>query len=365
MPRGKELSHNICSIEELSKFTAISSSLKKELAAITQMHPMNVTPYYASLIDWKDPNDPLRSMAVPSRDELIETGSYDTSGESENTKVKGLQHKYKETALLLFSNQCAVYCRYCFRKRFVGVSDEEIAVDFSEAVDYIKGHPEINNVLISGGDPFMVPAKTLSDLLKALDGIKHLDFVRIGSRVPVTFPKRILEDDELLDVLRAGNKPQRPLYVVTQFNHPREITEQSMAAVSQLSSLGIRISNQTVLLRGVNDDPKTLVELMRKLTSIGVFPYYIFQCRPVKRVKDRFQTTLSDGYDIVEKAKKDLNGHAKRFRYVMSHVTGKIEIIGKDAAHFLFRYHEAKKESNQGRLFLAPFDKEAKWLGDL
>lgn len=326
---------------------------------------MNVTRYYASLIDWKDPNDPLRSMAVPSRDELIENGQYDTSGEGENTKVKGLQHKYKQTALLLFSNQCAVYCRHCFRKRFVGISDEEIAIDFSKAVDYIKDHPEINNVLVSGGDPFMAPTETLSALLKELDTVKHLDFIRIGSRVPVTFPKRILEDSELHKLLQAVNKPQRPLYVVTQFNHPREVTEQSMAAAARLSSLGIRISNQTVLLRAVNDDPETLTELMSKLTSIGVFPYYVFQCRPVKRVKDRFQTTLSDGYDIVESAKENLNGHAKRFRYVMSHISGKIEIIGKDTTHFMFKYHEAKKPKNQGRLFIRPFDREAKWLDDV
>jgi KamA family protein len=332
----------IRTIEQLKRYIKISPKEEKQLGRVIEKYPMRITPYYASLIDWDNPNDPIRRMAVPSVEELNLAGSYDTSGELENTKLPGLQHKYSQTALILATNRCATYCRYCFRKRLVGLPTKEILNRFQDAADYIQRHSEINNVLISGGDPFMLSTDVLGRFLKRLASIPHLDFIRFGTRLPVTFPDRILEDKDLPNLLRKYSLKDRRIYVVTQFNHPREITVKSTASVSRLIGCGVILNNQTVLLKGVNDRPHTLAELQEGLVRIGLNPYYVFQCRPVKRVKHRFQDSLYRGYHIVEGAKRMLNGHSKRFKYVMSHRTGKIEIVGITGRDIYFKYHQGK-----------------------
>nr|QNO56403.1 hypothetical protein EIIOIEJP_00010 [Methanosarcinales archaeon ANME-1 ERB7] len=186
-----------------------------------------------------------------------------------------------------------------------------------------------------------------------------------ASRVPVTFPDRILEDAELLSVLKNNSQESRRIYVVTQFNHPREITQKATDAVNRLIRSGVILDNQSVLLKGVNDDPETLAELQNKLVGIGVIPYYLFQCRPVKRVKSNFQVPLYKGYEIVDRAKKKLNGHSKRFKYLMSHRTGKIEIVGVMDDHIYFKYHQAHAPENIGKFFKRKINKTAGWLDEL
>jgi len=360
-----ELKERICTIEQLAEYIEFTPEERQQLQKIVEIHPMSITRYYMSLIDWDDPNDPIRGMIVPSEGELDLSGSYDTSGERENTKMPGLQHKYAQTALILATNQCAAYCRYCFRKRMVGLPTQEILDRFGDAVKYIKNHKEINNVLISGGDPFVLPTKVIAEFLEKLSTVPHLDFIRFGTKVPVTFPDRILEDEELLSLLENNSLKNRRIYVVTQFNHSREITEKSTDAVDSLIRAGVIVNNQTVLLRGVNDDPNTLAELQNKLVSVGVNPYYVFQCRPVKRVKNNFQVPLYEGYKIVENAKRQLNGHSKRFKYIMSHRTGKIETVGIMGEDIYFKYHQAKASENIGKFFKKKLNKTAGWLDDL
>jgi lysine 2,3-aminomutase len=334
------------------------------LKLITARHPMQVTSYYLSLIDWSNTDDPIRKLAIPSLDELNLEGSYDTSGEAENTKLQGLQHKYSKTALILATNRCATYCRHCFRKRFVGRRENsEIISDFKDAVQYVKRHNEINNVLISGGDPLVLPNEIIEAFLSALSNVPHLEFIRFGSRTPVTFPSRF-RDNELLEIMEEYSSPERRLFVVTQFNHPKEITKQSIEAVDILIKSGIGINNQTVLLKGVNDNPETLADLQNRLVGIGVNPYYIFQCRPVKRVKKQFQVPICEGVKIIEKAKERCNGLSKRFRYIMSHRTGKIEIIGIVDNQIYFKYHQAKNKKDTGRIFNRKIDPKAGWLDD-
>jgi KamA family protein len=316
-----------------------------------------------SLIDWNDPADPIRKMAVPSRQELNPEGVYDTSGEAENTKMPGLQHKYAETALILSTNRCAVYCRHCFRKRLVGLPTEEILKRFEDAVEYIEDHTEINNVLVSGGDPLVLSNRVIETFLKLLTNIDHVSFIRFGSRAPVTLPSRF-SDPELLALFKKYSQMDKRVYVVTQFNHPREITLQSVSAVNKILNSGVLMSNQTVLLKGVNDNPETLSTLMDNLVGIGVAPYYVFQCRPVKRVKRHFQVPICEGLRIVEKAKANCNGHGKRFKYVMSHRTGKIEILGIMNGKIYFKYHEAKNKKNLGAMFKRRVDEKAGWLDD-
>ncbi len=359
-----QLKKNICGIEQLKKYIKLTPKEEKQLRKAAEIHPMSISRHYLSLINKKDKNDPIRRMAVPSEEELNLLGSYDTSGEAENTKMPGLQHKYKQTALILATNRCATYCRFCFRKRLVGLPNKEVLRRFDDAVRYIKKHKEINNVLISGGDPFMLPTRLIEKFLEKLSPISHLDFIRFGTRTLVTFPDRILKDKTLLNVLKKYSRKNKRIYVVTHFNHPNEIAEKSINAVAQLMKHNIIINNQTVLLRGVNDNPRTMAELQNKLVSIGVNPYYVFQCRPVKRVRHHFQVSLFRGYNIIEKAKKKLNGHSKRFKYIMSHKTGKIEIVGIKNNGIYFKYHQAKNSKNIGKFFKRKLNKTGGWLDD-
>jgi KamA family protein len=361
----EELKKSICSIDDLGGYLSLDATQRKQLQHIIDMHPMRITPYYASLIDWTDPNDPLMRMAVPSVAELDLSGSYDTSGESLSTKMPGLQHKYAQTALILATNRCALYCRHCFRKRMVGLPTEEVLRRFSDAARYIEQHKEIDNVLLSGGDPLVLSTRLIGRFLERLSQIRHLNFIRIGSRVPVTFPGRILTDPQLIAVLREhSNTPQR-LYLVSHLNHPREITEKSTAAFGRLLGAGLIVINQTILLRGVNDAPSTLAELHKEMLRIGVNPYYVFQCRPVKRVKRHFQVSLQRGYDIVERAKAVLDGPSKRFRYIMSHKSGKIEIAGVMGDEIYLKYHQARNPINLGKFFKRRLTADAGWLDDL
>ena len=358
------MENSICTIEQLKDFIVMSPTEEKNLKRITQRHPMRVTPYYMSLIDWDDPDDPIRKMAIPSMEEFNTEGSYDTSGEAENTKMPGLQYKYQETALILATNKCAMYCRHCFRKRLVGLQTKEIIGRFEAAVTYIKQHENINNVLVTGGDPLVLKNEVIEQILSILSDIPQIKFIRFGSRAPVTFPSRF-ENKELLRLFSRYSRPDRRIYVVTQFNHPKEITKQSIKAVDNLIKSGVIVNNQTVLLKGVNDNPITFANLLNGLVSIGANPYYVFQCRPVKRVKHHFQLPLCKGIEIIEKAKALCNGHSKRFRYIMSHRTGKIEILGIFDGEIYFKYHQAKDRKKIGKIFKKPIDEKAGWLDDL
>ena len=363
MSWNKKLENSICTVEQLKKYAELSDDVERQLKRIIQRHPMRITPYYMSLIDWDNPSDPIKKMAVPSLEEFNLEGSYDTSGEAENTKLPGLQHKYSETALILATNRCAIYCRHCFRKRLIGLPSAEVIKRFEDAANYVRQHKEINNVLITGGDPLVLSNGVIENLLLLLSDIPHLKFIRFGSRTPVTLPSRF-DDDELLNILREHSRPDRRIYVVTQFNYPREITKKSIKAVDNLIKSGVVLNNQTVLLKGVNDYPRTLAKLQNRLVDIGVNPYYVFQCRPVKRVKYSFQIPICKGIDIIETAKKSCNGHSKRFKYIMSHKTGKIEILGIVDNEIYFKYHQAKNRKNLGKIFRRKVDSKASWLDD-
>lgn len=361
---NKVLRSNIRTVDELKKHIKLSKKEEEDIRKVVRIHPLNISRYYMSLINKDDPKDPIRKMIVPSGKELSVAGQYDTSGEKSNTKSVGLQHKYNQTALLLATNRCGSYCRFCFRKRLVGLSRKEILSRFDHSINYIDKHEEINNVLISGGDPFILETKIIEEFLVRLSKIDHLDFIRFGTRTPVTLPHRILDDPSLVELLYKYNKKKR-IYVVTHFNHPKEISKESTRAVQNIIDAGITVSNQAVLLDGVNDDPRVLAELMNGLTRIGVVPYYVFQCRPVKRVKTHFQVPFKKGYRVVERAKKELNGHGKRFKYAISHRTGKIEILGIRGDEIFFKQHQAKNPERIGKFFSKKLNNSAGWLDDL
>lgn len=357
-----KLLNNITRVEDLNLYLNLTKNEKVKMDEILERYPMSITPYYISLVDFNDPNDPIKKMCIPSLEETDLSGSFDTSGEADNTIITGMQHKYKQTVIVLSTNHCAMYCRHCFRKRLVGLSDEEIAKHFEDMLEYVKEHEEINNILISGGDSLLNSNKKIEKFLDVLCDIPHIDLIRFGTRIPVVYPERITRDNELKEILsKYGKKKQ--IYVVTQFNHPREVTNEASDAIKYLKEAGVIIKNQTVLLKGVNDNSQILGDLLKKITAIGIIPYYVFQCRPVTGVKNQFQVPLKEAIDIVEGAKNLQNGQGKCFKYCMSTIRGKIEIVGKiDDNKIVFKYHQAKYDEDRGRIFIEEVDEDQTWI---
>ncbi|MGM9974169.1 MAG: KamA family radical SAM protein [Clostridiaceae bacterium] len=358
----ESLKNNITTVAALREHITITDEEAVKIQDIIESYPMSIPGYYLSLIDKNDPQDPIKKMCIPSVYEMNLDGELDTSGELSNTKEVGLQHKYPQTALVLSTNLCAMYCRHCFRKRLVGQSDEEIAKAFDAIFDYITDHKEITNILISGGDSLLNSNNILEYYLKKLTSVPHLKLIRFGTRTPVVLPSRIYEDSELLNILKKYSSI-KPIYFVTQFNHPRELTEEAKKAVDSLTDNGIVVSNQTVLLKGINDNPEVMIELINRLNQFKIIPYYIFQCRPVSGVKSQFQVPIKKGYSITEETKAHLNGHGKRFRFIMSHESGKIEIIGTlPSGETIFKYHQAKNPADNGSIFIRNIDDNQCWL---
>lgn len=363
MTWNKLLKTNITKAGELKERLHLTNEQEARLEAILEQFPMTIPAYYFNLIDWSNPDkDPIFRMSIPSIGETDLRGAFDTSGETDNTVLPGLQHKYKQTALILSTHCCAMYCRHCFRKRLVGISDDETADNIESMAHYIEKHQEITNVLISGGDSFMNSNTTIKRYLELFSPIRHLDLIRFGTRIPVVLPMRIYEDPELLDILKFYNR-KKQIYVITQFNHSQELTSEAYKGIQALLKAGIVVKNQTVLLKGVNDNSQTLGELLRGLTRWGITPYYIFQCRPVSGVKAQFQVPIEKGYSIVEGAKAMQNGQGKSIRYAMSHITGKIEILGlMPDGQMLFKYQQAKASEDMGRIFTQKMKPDQAWL---
>lgn len=227
---NEELKNNMTDVQEFRDRLGLDDEKMKRMKALCKAFPMSIPRYYLSLIDWDDPEDPIRRMCIPALLETDMSGAFDTSGEAGNTVCAGVQHKYRESALILTTNRCAMYCRHCFRKRLVGLSDDEIARHFDEVAGYVREHKEITNVILSGGDTLMLPTRTVVHYLETFSRIAHLDLIRIATRMPVVYPMRITKDRSLLKALTYYGG-QKQIYVVTQFNHPRELTPEARAAV--------------------------------------------------------------------------------------------------------------------------------------
>lgn len=358
----EDLKNNITTAKELADLGYIPIKEAEELQKIIDKYPMNITRYYLNLIEKNDYSDPIYKMCIASAKEACDEGMSDTSGEASNTVENGIQHKYDNTVLLLSTNICAMYCRHCFRKRLVGLSEDETLSFVDKAVEYIKEHPEVDNVLITGGDSFLNSNRVIEKYLQQLSEIPHIKFIRFGTRVPVVFPQRITSDDELMEILKKY-KTKKTIYVVTQFNHPKEFTEEAHNAIDVLREAGIPVLNQTVLLAGVNDNADILADLFNKLVEAGASPYYLFQCRPLKGVKSYFSIPLLDAVEIVDKTREKLSGVAKRFRFSMSHVKGKMEIIGKTKYNrIILKQHQAKDNEDLNKFFTVPLEHGQSWV---
>jgi len=351
---------HLIKIEQLEQ---LSEQERNHLKEVTETFPFRSNEYYLSLINWDDPDDPIRTIIIPHSHELEKWGRLDPSDEESFTIIPGLEHKYNSTALLLISNVCEGICRYCFRKRVFIDKQSNYLHDPAAAMQYIKEHKEITNILLTGGDPLVLETSKLETIIKQLREIEHVQIIRIGTKMPAFNPYRIIEDTALLEMISKYSTEQKKIYIMTHFDHPRELTEVAVKSVNLLHKAGALIANQTPLIRGINSNPKVLAELLGKLSFIGAVPYYIFQCRPATGNK-AYTVPIEEGYEIVEQAKSMVSGLAKRARYTMSHTTGKIEILGKTKELVYFKYHRAADDKDSGRFLVLKSNPNAYWLDD-
>lgn len=262
---------------------------------------MAITPYYLSLIDQSNPNDPIRKQAIPRIQEsyIASVDMADPLHEDGDAPVPGMTHRYPDRVLLLLTDQCAMYCRHCTRRRKAGENDAPMPEENVErALQYIREHKEVRDVILSGGDPLTLSDERIDDVLDKLAKIDHVDIVRLGSRMPVVLPQRV--SDDLLHVL----KQYKFLWLNTHFNHPNELAEENAIGLARLAEIGVVLSNQSVLLKGVNDHVDVMKELVHKLVKNRVRPYYIYQCDLSEGIS-HFRTPVAKGIEIME----SLRGH--------------------------------------------------------
>jgi KamA family protein len=363
----EELRNNVRSVEQLKRYVDLSEREEREIADVVKLFPINIPRYYLSLIDRTDANDPIKRMCFPAIEELVAAGSMgetttDPYGDAQHDLGNGILRKYDYSVLILTTESCAMFCRHCFRRQIVGRKTEHILGDFEEAVKYVSAQKDVTNVILSGGDPLMLSTPVLRKLLTPLAAIEHLGFVRIATRTPVTYPCRLFED-ELLELFREFNE-KKALYVPTHFNHVNEITPAATEAIRRLRLAGITVNNQSVLLRGVNDRPEDITALMNGLLRIGVNPYYLYQCMPVSGVSHHFQVPLKRAIEIVDEARRDMDGYAKRFKFILAHEIGKLEICGMlDSKIVLKQIHARRGNREQAsRLILHEIGNGDGWV---
>jgi len=350
-------------ITKIEQLEQLSEQEQAGLKKVTKRFAFRSNDYYLSLIDWDDPDDPIRQVIIPHIQELDEYGRLDPSDEKTYTIMPGLEHKYNSTALFLISNVCDGICRYCFRKRVFIKSQSEYLRDLPAAMQYIKQHSEITNVLLTGGDPLVLKPSKLENIIRQLIEIEHIRIIRIGTKTPAFNPHRIIDDPALLEMVAKYSTEWKKIYIMTHFVHPRELTDLAVKSVHLLQQAGAVICNQMPLIKGLNDNPEVLADLLGKLSFIGATPYYIFQCRPA--VGNRAYTVpIEQGYEIVEQAKAQVSGLAKRIRFVISHSTGKIEIVGRNEGLVYFKYHRAAKDEDNGRFLAFKSNPNACWFDD-
>jgi len=350
-------------LTRLEQLTQLSARQRADLAEVTDKFAFRCNDYYLSLIDWDDPDDPIRRIIIPDMQELEEWGSMDPSDEKAFMVMPGLEHKYNSTALLLVSDACDGICRYCFRKRVFMDSRDDHLRDIPAALQYIKEHEEITNVLLTGGDALALSTPELENIVSGLREIDHVKIIRIGTKMPAFNPYRIIDDPSLLEMVASCSDDWKTIYVMTHFVHPRELTDAAIKALELLRKAGAVIANQAPLIRGVNDSPETLAELLEKLSYIGLAPYYIFQCRPALNNRT-YTVPIEEGYGIFEQAVSNVSGLAKRARFVMSHSSGKLEIVGMTKEAVYFRYHRAACNEDSGRLMAFRRNPNARWFDD-
>jgi lysine 2,3-aminomutase len=301
-----QLTNTIRTVDDLKKVVNLTEEEEEGVRVSMETIPLNITPYYASIMDPNDPRCPVRMQSVPISSE-IDKKAYDLEDplhEDEDSPVPGLTHRYPDRVLFLITNQCSMYCRYCTRRRFsgqVGMGVPKKQLD--AAIEYIRNTPEIRDVLLSGGDGLLVNDRILEYIIKSLREIEHVEIIRIGTRAPVVFPQRITED--LCNIL----KKYHPIWLNTHFNHSLEVTPEAKKACEMLANAGVPVGNQSVILAGINDSVRIMKKLMHDMVMIRVRPYYIYQCDLSEGI-GHFRAPISKGLEIMEGLRGHTSGYA-------------------------------------------------------
>ena len=300
-----QVRNRIETLEELKKHINLTPDEEQGVAATLGKLRMAITPYYLSLIDLNDPFDPIRKQAIPTGAEL-EFAKYEEADplhEDTDSSCTGLTHRYPDRVLFLITDQCSMYCRHCTRRRFAGTCDAEVPKQqIDNCIEYIRNHPEVRDVLLSGGDSLLVSDEMLEYIISRVRAIPHVEIIRLGSRTPVVMPQRITP--ELCNIF----KKYHPIWLNTHFNCPQEITEEAARATTMLADAGVPLGNQSVLLAGVNDCVHVMLKLVNELVRIRVRPYYIYQCDPSLGLS-HFRTTVSKGIEIMEALRGHTSGY--------------------------------------------------------
>lgn len=301
-----QVRNRITTVEELGKVVNLTAQEKEDIDGVLKKFRMGITPYYASLMDAQDRKCPVRLQAVPRIQESYESSldMEDPLHEDEDSPVPGLTHRYPDRVLFLITDQCSMYCRHCTRRRFAGQNDSDKGMEAIEkGIEYVKNTPSVRDVLLSGGDPLLVSDDKLEYIIKKLREIPHVEIIRIGSRTPVVMPQRITDD--LVNML----KKYHPIWFNTHFNHSKEMTPEAMESLRKLADAGIPLGNQSVLMRGVNDDVQIMKDLLHHLVKNRVRPYYIYQCDLSMGI-EHFRTKVSKGIEIIEGLRGHTSGYA-------------------------------------------------------
>ncbi len=337
-----QLAHRITSAEALEKYIELTDAEKQGIEAASRKFTWAITPYYASLMDRVDRRCPIRMQIVPSSEELEDDiGLPDPLEEAKHSPVELIVRVYPDRVAFCVGNRCAAYCRYCLRKEtMVGKSDTNFSDDkIAEGIAYVRRHSEIRDVLLTGGDPLLLSDDRVESILRRLRAIPHVEVLRIGSRTPCTLPQRITP------ALCRMLAQYHPLYVNTQFNHPREISPEAEEACARLANAGIPLGNQSVLLRDVNDNAEVMKKLCQELMRIRVRPYYIYQCQILSGTR-HFRTPIERGLEIMSALQGYTSGLAVP-KYLLDTPYGKIplapdHVIGRDNNDMVLRSWDGK-----------------------
>lgn len=301
-----QVKNRIETLDQLKQYVSLTEEEEEGVRVALKTLRMAITPYYLSLIDPNNPNDPVRRQAIPTIKETHQAAAdlLDPLHEDEDSPVPGITHRYPDRVLFLITDMCSMYCRHCTRRRFAGQKDANVGTDLiQQGIDYIARTPQVRDVLLSGGDCLMVSDEMLESIIKRLRAIPHVEIIRMGSRTPVVCPMRIT--DKLVNMI----KQYHPIWLNTHFNHPNECTPEAAEACAKLSNAGVPLGNQSVLLRGVNDDARVMKKLVQRLVQMRVRPYYIYQC-DLSMGLEHFRTTVSKGIEIMENLRGHTSGYA-------------------------------------------------------
>ncbi len=301
-----QLRNRVTTLKQLQQHLTLSEEERAGVLLSGNKLAMSITPHYFNLMDAADPGCPIRRQVIPRIEETWEDPDEmsDPCGEDSHMPVPGLVHRYPDRVLFLVTDRCASYCRYCTRSRVVsGVGEQELHTEFEAALRYLERHTEVRDVLLSGGDPLLFSDAKLDALLTRLRAIKHIEFIRIGSRVPIFLPQRITP--ELCRMLQKHH----PLWLSIHTNHPRELTTEVRDGLALLANHGVPLGNQSVLLRGVNDNAEVMKSLVHKLLMCRVRPYYLYQCDLIQG-SSHLRTSVADGIEIIEQLRGHTTGYA-------------------------------------------------------